>query len=74
MNTACCIAGFLYIHAEVNHVDDDLDMRLWLQISAHDTKRHDRFTVLHHEARDQGMERALAGCIDVGMSFFHRKG
>ena len=69
MAVARHIPGFLHIHAEVDHIGDYLSMALRLHTAAHQTKAHQRFAVFHDKGRDDGVERAFPGCVDIGMAF-----
>ena len=60
------VAGFLHVHAEVDDVGQHLHVALRLHVAAHEAERHERLAVLHHEAGNDGVERPLAGRIDVG--------
>jgi len=60
------VTGFLKIHPEVDHVDDDLHVPLGLHVPAHHTEGDPRFAVLHRERRDDRVERALTRFEVVG--------
>ena len=73
MVDARSIPSLLQAHAKVDDIDNDLGVTLRLHRTAHDTKTHQRFSVLHDESRDDGMERPLAALYNVRMTLVERK-
>ena len=60
------IARLLEVHPEVDVVDQHLHLSLRLHGPAHDPESHPGLAVLHHESRDDGVERPLAGRVALG--------
>jgi putative ABC transport system permease protein len=54
------VGGHLHVHPEVDEIHHVLRVRLGLDASAHVAERHQGLAVLHHEARDDGVEGAFA--------------
>ena len=62
--------GFLDIHIEVDKIDGDLNMSLWLHVTAHYTKTHIGFPILCNKGRNDGMERPFPRCKTIIMPCF----
>ena len=67
------VAGGLNVEAVVHAIDDDLRLALRLHVAAHDTEGHPGFSIFAGEAGDDGLERAFAGRVNVGMTVLQRK-
>src|SRR3982074_903800 len=50
----------LQIRAEIDHVNQNLQVPLRLHTPSHESKRHKGLTFLHHERRDDRLERSLS--------------
>ena len=50
------VACFLHVHAEVNHVDQDLNLSLRLHIASHHTKTEPGSALFGHQRRDNRVE------------------
>src|ERR1700694_1530482 len=61
------VARFLYIQAEVDLIGEDLHVTLRLHSAAHDAERLPRFAILHDESWNDGVKRALARRVNVGV-------
>src|ERR1700730_12092934 len=48
-------------------------MALRLHVTSHHAKSEPRFALLHHESRNEGVERTFARRIHIGMSRLHGK-
>ena len=59
------ITRFLQVHSEVDHVDDDLSVRLGLGRPTHHPKAHVGLPVPGHEGRDDGVKRPLVGFVGI---------
>src|ERR1700677_1909380 len=70
---ARAVASGLDVEAVVDAVDDDLCLALRLHVAAHDPEGHPGLAILGSEAGDDGLEGALAGGVDVGMSVLEGK-
>ncbi len=70
MTNARGVAGFLQVHAEVDEVHQNLHVPLRLHVAAHHAEAQPRLAVFRHEGRDDGVEGALAGLVDIKMAFF----
>ena len=57
----------LHGHSEIDHVDHDLRMALWLHPAAHHTKAEQWLSILGHEGGDDGVEGAFPGLPAIGM-------
>ena len=64
------IARLLEVHAEIDQVDQDLHMRLWLHRPTHNAETQPGLAVFGNECRDDGVERAFARLEAVGMALF----
>jgi hypothetical protein len=64
------VAGVLNAHAEVDQIAQDLHLALGLHCAAHDAERQPRLAVAGDEARDDGVHRAFAGRVAVGVVVF----
>ena len=53
------LAGLLHIHAEVEHVDQNLHMPLRLEVATHHAERQMWLAILRDERRDDCVERTL---------------
>ena len=62
-------AGFLHIHAEVDHVDKELHEVLILRIATLHAEGDQRFAVLHSESGCEGDPRPFARFDDVEWVF-----
>src|SRR3569833_2450739 len=65
---ARAVAGLLQTQFVVEPVDDDLRLALGLHVAAHYAEAHPRRPVLAGEARNDGVERALARGVGVGLA------
>ena len=61
------VTGLLQVHAEVEHVDQDLHVTLRLHRAAHHAEAQPRLAVLRGERGNDGVERTLARRVAVGM-------
>ncbi len=59
------VGGHLNVHAEIDHVDHVLHVRLRLHAPAHVSEGHERIAVLHDEARDDRVEGPFVRRHDV---------
>ena len=64
------IPSLLEVHAEIDHVDQDLYMSLRLHVPAHYTKTHIGSSIPCHKGRNDGMERPLSRGIAIEVPFF----
>src|ERR1700684_4412469 len=62
------VAGGLDIKAVVDAIDDDLGLSLRLHVAAHDAEGEPGYAASGGESRDDGLKRALAGSVDVGVA------
>ena len=62
------ISSRLHVEPVVDPVDDDLRLALRLHVAAHNSESKPWHTVLSGETGNDGLEGALAGRIDVGVS------
>jgi hypothetical protein len=61
------VGGGLHVETVVDAVDDDLRLPLGLHVSAHDAEGEPGCAVAGGEAGNDGLEGALAGCVDIGV-------
>src|SRR6202044_1530774 len=62
------VAGGLDIEAVVDAIHDDLRLSLGLHVAAHDAEGKPGYAVSGGESRNDGLEGALAGGVDVGVA------
>src|SRR5207237_4052346 len=67
------VAGFLNRHAEIDLVREDLNVTLRLHSAAHHAERFPWFAILHHESRNDRVERPFARRVNVRVAGLHRK-
>src|SRR6266705_7144648 len=73
MLPARSVPGFLHVQTKIDLVREHLYMTLRLHAAAHDAKCFPRFAVFHHETRNDGVKRALAGRVNIRVSRIHGK-
>src|SRR5438045_4632827 len=73
MLPACSVARFLRIQTKIDLIGQDLNVSLWLHPASHHPERFPRFSILHHESRNDGVKRTFAWRVDVGMARLHRE-
>ena len=61
MTEARDLSGFLHVHAEVDQVEEHLDVPLRLHVSAHYAEREPRAAVLQNHRRNERVEWPFAG-------------
>src|SRR3954447_2814273 len=67
------VACFLDIQTKINLVCEHLYMTLRLHAASHDTESFPRFTVFHHESRNNGVKRAFARRVNIRVLRVHRE-
>src|SRR5258707_1491529 len=67
------IPGFLKVQTKINLVCEHLYMTLRLHAATHDTESFPRFAVFHHESWNNGVKRALTGCVNIRVLRVHRE-
>lgn len=65
MQNSGSVAGFLSIHTEVNDIEQDLHVSLWLCCPAHDTEAEEWVAIFGNESGNDRMEGAFAWRIGV---------
>ena len=73
MVNAWGVARFLQTHSEVDQVNNDLHVSLWLHSTTHEAKAYVRLTIFGDKGRNDGMERALTGFVGIEMTFLQRE-
>lgn len=64
------VAGFLEVHAEVDLVYEHLDMARRWHAAAHEAEGFPEPAVLQDETGDDGLKRAFAGRVEIGLAGF----
>ena len=64
------VAGFLEVHAEVDLVYEHLDMARRWHAAAHEAEGFPGPAVLQDETGDDGLKRAFAGRVEIGLAGF----
>ena len=64
-----CVARLLQVHAEVEHVDDDLRMTLRLHRAAHESEADQWLAVLHNKGRNDRENAVVKVCNGTYQGF-----